>query len=119
MIWGQIPMRENVPFRDTVRDWYTGLISKRMLGSLELQDKKINLKKTASARLLPLQTRAAPRTAASSQNASLPILQIPLLAIGNKMGACECPQGTPGGCKMRCFVIRRLEYTVGIGERSR
>ena len=37
MIWGQIPMRENVPFRDTVRDWYTGLISKRMLGSLELQ----------------------------------------------------------------------------------
>ncbi len=34
MIRGQIPMRENVAFRDTVRDWY---ISKRMLGSLELQ----------------------------------------------------------------------------------
>lgn len=36
---GEIQIRENVLFRDSVRDWYTGLFSKRTLGNSELQDK--------------------------------------------------------------------------------
>ncbi len=36
---GEIQIRENVLFRDSVRDGYTGLFSKRTLGNSELQDK--------------------------------------------------------------------------------
>jgi hypothetical protein len=41
---GEISMRESVPFRDTVRDWYTGFFSNRLLENSELPDKQgINL----------------------------------------------------------------------------